>query len=84
MTITIIAQHPMWRAGRQWPQGETRVEEGLSKEALAALETDPNFSVQGAKKAKEAKTKNEGATPMSIFFEQIPTGHEGARAVYRD
>ncbi len=57
MTITIIAQHPMWRAGRQWPQGETRVEEGLSKEALAALETDPNFSVQGAKKAKEAKTK---------------------------
>ena len=35
----------MWRAGTQWQAGENTVQEILSKEVLAALDVDPNFTV---------------------------------------
>ena len=57
MTTTVIAQNTMWRAGTQWQAGENTVAESLSKEVLAALAADPNFTVSAGEMKKEGRAE---------------------------
>ena len=57
MTTTVIAQNAMWRAGTQWQAGENTVQEILSKEVLAALAADPNFTVSAGEMKKEGRAE---------------------------
>jgi len=46
---------PPRRAGRTWPQGQTRAE--LTAEQLAALQADPHYTVACASPAKDGPTQ---------------------------
>ena len=43
----------MWHTGKQWQAGENTVQESLSKETLATLAADPNFTMSAGKRKKE-------------------------------
>jgi len=57
MALYHVTRHPgapPRRAGRTWPQGQTRAE--LTDGQLAALQADPGYSVASASPAKDGPT----------------------------
>lgn len=61
--LIVRAAKARWRAGRHWPQGETRVDAAeLSPEARAAIAADPVLSVSFAPDASAEGTGASGET----------------------